>query len=358
MRARPIVVIAIALSAAFAGSSLASASPVDDKVAEATRLAAEIEKNGMRLTALAEARNQAQVRLDQATKDLAKAQANLAAAEFRSAGLKAAVQGRAVKLLKDHAAGAVQTDEVNLVDVQSAVQKSKYAEIGSNRDREDLNKLQYVLEDLEQKRRTIAGIQAQRKAETTKLTKATAELIKLNAEQQQKLDSISSEVRALMTKNADAARANAIASTRAGTGLVRDAKPGAEPPSNAARIAITYAYAQIGKPYVYATAGPETFDCSGLTMRAYGAAGIKMLHYSGYQYRDFPHVPLDALLPGDLVFWGENASEHVGLYIGDGIMIHAPHTGDVVRIAPVFAGVMGASRPWLVAAADAPPTAP
>jgi cell wall-associated NlpC family hydrolase len=81
-------------------------------------------------------------------------------------------------------------------------------------------------------------------------------------------------------------------------------------------------------------------------MMAYAAAGISMPHYSGWQWSMFPKVSLNALLPGDLIFWGSDASEHVGLYIGGGLMIHAPHTGDVVKIAPIFGTPWGAARPW------------
>ena len=71
-------------------------------------------------------------------------------------------------------------------------------------------------------------------------------------------------------------------------------------------------------------------------MSAYGAAGVGMPHYSGAQYASFPHVPLDQLLPGDLVFWGPGGSRHVGLYVGGGMMIHAPQTGDVVKISSAW----------------------
>ena len=103
--------------------------------------------------------------------------------------------------------------------------------------------------------------------------------------------------------------------------------------------------AQLGKPYVYGAAGPDAYDCSGLTMRAWGAAGVGMPHYSGAQYSSFPHVPLDAMQPGDLVFWGPGGSSHVGLYIGGGMMIQAPHTGDHVKVQAVYGGAIGASRP-------------
>jgi cell wall-associated NlpC family hydrolase len=71
-----------------------------------------------------------------------------------------------------------------------------------------------------------------------------------------------------------------------------------------------------------------------------------MPHYSGWQYNQFPNVSLGALLPGDLIFWGPGGSDHVAIYIGGGLMIHAPHTGDVVKIAPIFGSPSGAVRPW------------
>lgn len=102
-------------------------------------------------------------------------------------------------------------------------------------------------------------------------------------------------------------------------------------PSPKAAVAIEFARAQLGKPYKYAATGPSSYDCSGLTMRAWGAAGVSMPHFSGAQVNMFPSVPLNALQPGDLVF----RPGHIGLYIGNGLMIHAPQTGDVVKIAPI-----------------------
>ncbi len=96
-----------------------------------------------------------------------------------------------------------------------------------------------------------------------------------------------------------------------------------------------YARAQLGKPYVFATAGPDTFDCSGLTMAAWRAAGVSMAHYSGSQAAAFPKVGWDQLQPGDIVVFYSDY-HHVGLYIGGGMMIHAPQTGDVVKIAPAW----------------------
>jgi cell wall-associated NlpC family hydrolase len=93
---------------------------------------------------------------------------------------------------------------------------------------------------------------------------------------------------------------------------------------------------QLGKPYHWGAAGPDSFDCSGLTMWAWRAAGVALAHYSGAQYSATTHIPLSELQPGDLVFFYSDLS-HVGIYVGGGQMIHAPQTGDVVRYASIFA---------------------
>jgi cell wall-associated NlpC family hydrolase len=109
----------------------------------------------------------------------------------------------------------------------------------------------------------------------------------------------------------------------------------APPPSSRAAVAVAYARAQLGKPYVFATAGPNTFDCSGLTMAAWRAAGVSMAHYSGSQATAFPRVSWSQLQPGDIVVFYSDW-HHVGLYVGGGTMIHAPQTGDVVKYAPAW----------------------
>ncbi len=111
--------------------------------------------------------------------------------------------------------------------------------------------------------------------------------------------------------------------------------PPPPPASGRGAQAVAFARAQLGKPYVFAAAGPDAYDCSGLTMAAWRSAGVSMDHYSGSQATHFPKVGWNQLQPGDiLVFYPDY--HHVGLYIGGGQMIHAPHTGDVVRIADAW----------------------
>lgn len=104
--------------------------------------------------------------------------------------------------------------------------------------------------------------------------------------------------------------------------------------SSRASIAINYARAQLGKPYVWGAAGPNAFDCSGLTMAAWRAAGVSLGHFTGSQYSAGTHVSYAQLQPGDLVFFYSGHS-HVGLYIGNGQMIDAPNSHSVVKIEPL-----------------------
>jgi cell wall-associated NlpC family hydrolase len=113
--------------------------------------------------------------------------------------------------------------------------------------------------------------------------------------------------------------------------------------SQAAQVAVDTAMAQRGKPYVWAADGPGSFDCSGLVMFAYAAAGVGLPHSSRMQSQMGQSIPRDQLQPGDLVFFYSPVS-HVGIYIGNGQMVHAPTSGDVVKVAPLMGGYAGARR--------------
>ncbi|MFC8501535.1 C40 family peptidase [Pedococcus sp. NPDC057267] len=118
-----------------------------------------------------------------------------------------------------------------------------------------------------------------------------------------------------------------------------DPPPPPPPPSSGGVGAvIAYAQAQLGKPYGWGAAGPDAFDCSGLTSMAWAQAGVYLAHYTGAQWAETSRVAISDLQPGDLVFYGSDgpSSHHVGLYVGNGQMIEAPHTGAVVRYASIY----------------------
>ncbi|PBC84489.1 MULTISPECIES: NlpC/P60 family protein [unclassified Streptomyces] len=108
----------------------------------------------------------------------------------------------------------------------------------------------------------------------------------------------------------------------------------AQAPDPRAARAVAYAYAALGKPYVWGATGPSGFDCSGLTQAAWKSGGVSLPRTTYTQISSGPRIDRSQLAPGDLVFFYSGIS-HVGLYIGDGKMIHAPHPGAPVRIAPI-----------------------
>ncbi|GAA3262802.1 NlpC/P60 family protein [Streptomyces lavendulae subsp. grasserius] len=116
-------------------------------------------------------------------------------------------------------------------------------------------------------------------------------------------------------------------------------------PTAAGGAALRYATAQIGKPYVWGAEGPGSFDCSGLTSKAWEHAGRSIPRTSQEQWARLPRVPLDRLRPGDLVVYFPKAT-HVALYIGDGKVIQAPRPGATVKVSPIAANpLLGAVRP-------------
>jgi peptidoglycan DL-endopeptidase CwlO len=117
------------------------------------------------------------------------------------------------------------------------------------------------------------------------------------------------------------------------------------PASGRAATAVQFAMAQIGKPYVYGAAGPDAYDCSGLTMAAWGAAGVGLSHSAAAQYGEGTHISPSQLQPGDLVFYYSPIS-HVGMYIGNGMIVNAENPSAGILVAPLYSmPFVGAVRP-------------
>lgn len=120
-------------------------------------------------------------------------------------------------------------------------------------------------------------------------------------------------------------------------------KPNVAAPTSAAQTAINAALSKLGSPYVWGATGPNTFDCSGLTQWAYKQAGITLPRVSRDQGQFGQLILASQLQPGDLVFFGVPI-HHVGMYLGNGQMIHAPDTGDVVKISKLQSPLVVARR--------------
>jgi cell wall-associated NlpC family hydrolase len=157
---------------------------------------------------------------------------------------------------------------------------------------------------------------------------------------------------ALAAAAAQAAAAAAAAAGSQGSTQVPSWAWGSGATATQGDIAANWALTQLGKPYQWGATGPGSYDCSGLTMDAWAQAGVQLLHYTGYQWEEGPRVPLNELQRGDLLFYATNTADpstihHVGIYIGDGMMVDAPYTGAFVRIDSMYqpGGLIGAIRP-------------
>jgi cell wall-associated NlpC family hydrolase len=147
--------------------------------------------------------------------------------------------------------------------------------------------------------------------------------------------------KALLGKMQADARARMLAASRSSTRV----STASIPVSGRAAAAVHYAMAQVGKPYVYGAAGPNAFDCSGLTMAAWGSAGVGLPHSSSAQYGSGTHISASQLQPGDLVFYYQPIS-HVGMYIGNGMIVNAENPSTGIRVTGLYSmPYVGAVRP-------------
>ncbi|BFV59510.1 C40 family peptidase [Kitasatospora sp. CMC57] len=167
----------------------------------------------------------------------------------------------------------------------------------------------------------LAGLDEARRAAAGKKQEVQAKL----AQAQAVLNGLKAEDRARVAAgNAGGAAASRGVTTR---------MPYTGPATGRVKDILAFAHAQLGKPYVYGATGPNSFDCSGLTLRAFGAGGISLPRTSQAQYAAGQKIARDQLQPGDLVFYYDDL-HHVGIYLGGGKLLHAPRTGKTVEIVP------------------------
>ncbi len=183
-------------------------------------------------------------------------------------------------------------------------------------------------------RRTEAGVATLK----GQITAQKAALAKLISKQKSILATLTARQRA-------AARAASVGS--GGTTTSTFTGP-TGPTATQAQRAVAFAYAQLGKPYVWGAAGPDSFDCSGLVMAAWASAGVSVPRVTYQQWATLPHVPMSDIQPGDLVFF--DAVGHVAIYVGSNMIIDAPQPGQSVEKVSLSsswyaANLDGAARP-------------
>lgn len=296
-------------------TSPASPSP---SVAEVRR---EVTDLGRRLDAVTEQYNKASVRLDRARKDQI-------AAEDASRRIEA-------RLHQDAGRARAVAEAVYRAGPLSRM----VSVVSSGSPREFLDRLS-ALDGLSTRRHRIIDalvVDRDRAAEAAaEADRVTAEARRIAEDLAAKKDWITQRLplqRALLDRvTAEQRRQAADPPDRASRGTARVPVVDAAQTSAAAKAAVAAAMSKLGSPYVWAAAGPDSFDCSGLMMWAWAQAGVSLPHYSGDQYNSGTHVSRSELRPGDLVFFYQGLS-HVGMYVGNGKIIHAPQPGDVVKIS-------------------------
>jgi peptidoglycan DL-endopeptidase CwlO len=289
--------------------------------AEAARLQREVDRLDVRVETLAEAHGAAQARLDGLIQAAHRHQADLERSELALRATRAAYAGDIREL---YARGPLAPLELLLAagDIHQLAVAAEAAGGVLDRDLRALSEVGLATGTVRAGVNELGASQAE-----------TLVLRQRRADQE--------AARRAMVATA-AARARAL-----GFAALADAPA----PNRTAAAAVRTALGEVGKPYRWGATGPATFDCSGLTRFAYAHAGLTLPRISRQQWSAGRHVQVDGLRPGDLVFFAHDPADpatihHVGMYVGQGLMVHAPHTGALVRVDAVRpSGYAGATRP-------------
>ena len=332
---------------AFAFASSASASPVSSKKAQLRQVQAKLQSVYHQVDMAVEKYNQATSQLGTVTGQIKENERLLKVAQYNL--------GVANEQLSTRAEDMYRARDVGVVDVLFAansfddlVTQLNLMERLGNSDVDTVKSIGAYQQDIKDRR---VKLDADKKAAAKLVASAAenkAEVESLQGKLEQMTAGLKSEINRLQAQQAAAAKAAADAAAAqngggggtssggGGGGTVVD--PGGSGHSSVVGIAQRY----LGVPYVYGGASPSGFDCSGLAMYCYAQIGIGLSHGATDQQHSSTPVPISALQPGDLVFFGSASySYHVGIYVGGGSMIHAPHTGAVVSYGSIGGAWIG-----------------
>jgi cell wall-associated NlpC family hydrolase len=345
------VVVVAVVAAGVLPAVVAQGSPLSDKQAQARALEASIQANGSKMVALSEKLNGARIRLEHAQAGIADAEHRTQAAQAATDSIHQQLNARAAEIYKG-ASASNPLDAVNVKSVTELGARSKYASAAADKDDSLLAKLQQAREILAAQKAQLEQQRNAAQAEKDQADRAKSDLDAANAKNKSLLGQVKGQIATLISQErvrqaaASRQRARTQAATYArgggggggGGGAIQANFPNAPAPNGRAAAAVAFAKAQVGKGYRYATSGPDTFDCSGLTAAAWAAAGDGLAHYSGAQYSQTIPIGPGDLQPGDLVFYGPGGSRHVEIYIGGGMVVSASNPATGVKVAGVRYG--------------------
>jgi cell wall-associated NlpC family hydrolase len=350
-----LLVVVAALVAAVPGF----ADPIASKRAEAQQVLAQINQLDITLGRAVEAYDAATVKLQHIRKQLSVnrfemkvARQNLGAAEKRLAARLRAIyiSGEGDSTLEVLLGAKSLDDVINRLDTANRVSdqdaqvlrevklfRRQVADRGAALLRAHRSQQRVVADRAAAKARIQSGLADRQRL----LSSIKGEIQRLQAEQAARQAMLAAQARARLVQQQQQqqARLNAtvVGATAQAPSSIGDpnAVTTVAPPSHYGGV-VGVAMAQLGKNYVWGAAGPDVFDCSGLVVYAYAAMGVSLPHSSYALWNDGVYVSRDQLQPGDLVFF--DGLGHVGIYIGGDQFIHAPHTGDVVKISNLNEG--------------------
>lgn len=332
----------------------ASGDQISNLRAQAAALNSRIQALGLQEDALSERYDQAQLNVQtlegkvaQATKQLAAAQA--ATQRARSALIQDAIQAyvNGGSNSESSGAGAVQSANNSLL-------RAEYVDTLATNQSEAIDQFHLATLQEQAAETTLKHQTAAAQGQERQVQQAEAAVSATQAQLQATLHQDTGQIAVLVAQQQAAAAAAAraaeqarLAAEAAAAAAARNAASSfiSNPPpvGHGASGAVAAAESRVGDWYQWGAAGPNTFDCSGLTMWAYEQVGIQLPHFSGAQYADTTHIPMSDLQPGDLVF-PSDPGEHVAMYIGNGEIVEAPHTGAQVHITPLTSFFQLASR--------------
>jgi cell wall-associated NlpC family hydrolase len=322
--------------------------------AEAARLQQAVARLDLRVETLAEAHAAAQARLDGLIQAAHRHQAELERSEQALQATRAAYAGDVSDL---YARGPLAPLELLLGagDIHELAVAAGVAGMVLDRDLRALDRVGLATGTVRARVAELGATQAETLALRQRLAGQEAAIGELLATRRAMLATARAEVRAQVRAEQErqeaARRAMVAAAAARAKALGFAAFADAPPPSRTAAAAVRTALGQVGKPYRWGATGPASFDCSGLTRFVYAHAGLSLPRVSRQQWSAGRHVEVADLHPGDLVFWAHDPADpatihHVGIYVGQGLMVHAPHTGALVRVDAIRpSGYAGAARP-------------
>ncbi len=350
----PILFVLVASAAALLlAVSAASAQTITSKKEEAQAILAEVEQLDMNLASTIEAWNYANIELDSIDSDLEKNARHLVAAKKSLVVAHSRIATRLRELYVNGSGDSTLEVLLGASSLDDIVSRLNAIERVSSQDARVLREVKQFKKQVETSRdrlqearadqARIVAEQAAQKAEIESrlserqqmLASVKDEIVQLQAEERQRQAALAAQARArLQAQQAAAAAAAEVGYTDPySEPAFTDVPTGAPlPDGSRASQVVAIAMQYLGIPYVWGGASPsQGFDCSGLVSYVYGQIGIYIPHHAASAYGYGVPVSYSELQPGDMVFF--NGLGHMGMYIGGGQFIHAPHTGDVVKIS-------------------------